>query len=97
LNNIRRTDYFGRFGGEEFLIVCMHTSLNNAEILAGKLKHIIENNQFIYKDNKIKVTASFGLSSNEGQVDNVNKLLKLTDEALYDAKRAGRNCIKKRT
>ena len=96
LNNIRRTDYFGRFGGEEFLLVCMHTSLNNAEVLAGKLKHIIENTQFFYKDTKIKVTASFGLSSNEGQVDNVNRLLKLTDEALYDAKRAGRNCIKKR-
>ncbi len=96
LNNIRRTDYFGRFGGEEFLVVCMHTNMNNAEILANKLKTIIEKTQFYYKEKKIKVTASFGISSNEGNVETVNKLLKLTDEALYDAKRAGRNCIRKR-
>ena len=43
LNNIRSTDMFCRYGGEEFIIVLPNTSLNDAEIMAEKLRSAVEN------------------------------------------------------
>uniref|UniRef100_UPI0040476AA7 diguanylate cyclase n=1 Tax=Aliarcobacter sp. TaxID=2321116 RepID=UPI0040476AA7 len=85
--NIRSTDIFGRYGGEEFLIICSHTDKENAFILAEKLRKIIENHNFHKIGTK---TISLGISSYEKN-DDINSLFKKADDALYLAKESGRN------
>ncbi|WP_417328478.1 diguanylate cyclase [Halarcobacter sp.] len=87
--NLRETDHFGRWGGEEFLIILPNTNAKEAYILAEKLRKTIETAKF-YKD--IKVTASFGIAQCE-DIDS-NKCLNNVDKALYEAKNSNRNCVK---
>jgi len=85
----RVTDYFGRWGGEEFIIVLPQTNLAGTKIVANRIANSIENHKF---DSIKRVTASFGLTEfREG--DDVNELIKRADEALYKAKNGGRNMI----
>ncbi len=90
---LRKNDMIARFGGEEFIILLPRTNLSDAfekvEILRKK---VAEN---IIKDNLItaSITASFGISSFDECVFNENDLIRTADDALYDAKMAGRNCV----
>lgn len=87
--NIRETDFIGRWGGEEFLVIVPFTSEEEAVVLAEKLREKIENHKF---HNDIKVTSSFGIY--EVKNDSINKSLSYVDNALYEAKESGRNCVK---
>jgi len=62
-DTIRSYDIAGRYGGDEFVIVLPDTNLENAIIVAEKLKNNIENNRMNYENNIIKITSSFGVSS----------------------------------
>ena len=89
LNNIRKTDILGRWGGEEFLIICPNTTGENCKILADNLRAKLENFDFEIAGTK---TASFGVTEYIQGEDNKN-LLKRCDEALYKAKEKGRNRV----
>jgi diguanylate cyclase (GGDEF)-like protein len=88
---IREVDHFGRWGGEEFLIILPQTNLDGAYKAAEKIREVIENIGF----GKIgKVTASFGVSTYIKELDNSpDEIVKSADIALYDAKRKGRNTV----
>lgn len=87
--HIREVDYIGRWGGEEFLIVCPETSLEGARKLAEKLRKKIEKHQF----NEIGVkTISMGVAEIE-EDDWDEEILKRADRNLYKAKKAGRNRV----
>ena len=88
---IREVDYFGRWGGEEFLIILPQTDLEGAMAAAEKIREVIENIGF----GKIgKVTASFGVSTYIKSLDNSpDEIIKSADIALYDAKKKGRNKV----
>ena len=87
LSSTRNTDIIGRWGGEEFLIICPETDEEGIRELAEKLRRTIGDHNFP----EIKTcTASFGATIfRDG--DDITKLIKRTDEALYDAKNSGRN------
>ena len=86
---LRKTDVLGRWGGEEFMLICPNTSLAGAKILAEKLRKSIQNHNF--KQVGIR-TSSFGVSEYiNGEKE--QELIKRCDEALYDAKAAGRNKV----
>jgi diguanylate cyclase (GGDEF)-like protein len=86
---IRKTDVFSRWGGEEFAILLPETSLATAIQTAEKLRSETENHLFPYVG---KITASFGVSQFfDG--DNENTFINRADNALYRAKRNGRNRI----
>jgi diguanylate cyclase (GGDEF)-like protein/PAS domain S-box-containing protein len=87
--NIRNTDIFARYGGEEFVIIAPETTKEDAKILAEKLRSLIENLHF---EEGINVTCSFGVVSLE-KPDTKETLLKRVDDALYEAKRTGRNKV----
>lgn len=87
--NIRKADYFGRLGGEEFIIITPEIDSKNAFIIAEKLRRLLEKLEF---DGIGKITASFGISEFEIGKD-LNQLLKEADDALYQAKRKGKNKV----
>lgn len=88
-SNIRNTDLLGRWGGEEFMIICPHTTLNEAQILAESLRKNLEKHNFKGIGYK---TGSFGVMEYLNSQWSQNDLIKITDDALYQAKVKGRNC-----
>lgn len=89
-DNIRSSDVVGRWGGEEFLIICPKTNLQEALILAEKLRDIIYQAIFINVGRK---TASFGVAEFRSD-DSADDCLGRADKALYSAKNTGRNQVK---
>lgn len=88
-DNIRTTDLFARWGGEEFVLVCRNTRSDYAEHIAEKLRGLIEQHSFVQVD---CVTASFGVASLHGGAT-IEALFKAADKALYRAKAQGRNRV----
>ena len=81
-----------RWGGEEFVILCLHYTLEDAEILADHLRQRIEQAPIC---NYRPIQCSIGVSRWHGaQKDTAEALLKRADDALYRAKQEGRNCVR---
>lgn len=88
-DNIRGEDIFARWGGEEFLLLLQHTTIENA---MRKLEHVREKvASYTFKDAG-HLTASFGVAWKE-QNDNIHSLLQRADKALYQAKSRGKNKV----
>lgn len=88
-NNIRKTDSIGRWGGEEFLIICTGANLEGATKLANKLREKVEAYNYSTKCNQ---TASFGVASFIAGEDSKSFFVRV-DKALYNAKKLGRNRV----
>jgi polar amino acid transport system substrate-binding protein len=87
--SIRSSDYFGRWGGEEFLIILPDTSYENALKIAEKLRKKIAVHSF----KNVKITSSFGVTEFK-RGESVDNIMARADEALYEAKESGRNQVK---
>ncbi|RYG75757.1 GGDEF domain-containing protein, partial [bacterium] len=90
---IRRDEVFARYGGEEFAVVLPETSYEGAKALAEGLRQKIESSEFVFQNEKIKVTISIGIAC-LGQNEKTSlDLIKVADLHLYEAKRSGRNRV----
>ena len=87
--HIRRIDTLGRWGGEEFIIICPHTSKNGAIKMADEIRKLIELHSFPIVGKK---TASFGVTTYQ-EDDNENSIIHRVDMAMYQAKNSGRNKV----
>ena len=92
-DGVRNTDIVGRWGGEEFLIICTDSQLEDSEVLANNLREKIANTDFKIAG---KLSASFGLSTFKANLE-INKIIGHADTALYSAKQQGRNKVCKFT
>ena len=90
-DHTRHTDGLGRWGGEEFVLVCPGASLSKAANLAEKLRERIMQSDFIPED-PMTVTASFGVATSPAG-GNFDDAFRQADQALYLAKSRGRNCV----
>ncbi|HKE94535.1 MAG TPA: GGDEF domain-containing protein [Povalibacter sp.] len=87
----RNTDGLGRWGGEEFILVCPGATLSKAADLAEKLRQRIMQTNFIAED-PVTVTASFGVATSPAG-GSFAEAFQQADQALYLAKSRGRNCV----
>ena len=87
--NFRETDTIGRWGGEEFLIICEQTDVKGLTHLANKIRKEISSYTFSIGEQK---TASFGIAIYNENED-IHLLIKRADDALYKAKENGRNRV----
>lgn len=88
--NIRRVDYFFRWGGDEFLIVLPNTNLDGALCAAEKIRALMDN---LNPDGVEGISISAGVAQmNENDAD-LRAVMKRADEALYRAKEKGRNNV----
>ncbi|CEO41820.1 sensor domain-containing diguanylate cyclase [Photobacterium kishitanii] len=93
LNNVRSSDVLARWGGEEFILFLDRTGKDNAEEVCARILNTVEQHQFLFKDQVIRITTSIGLASFSPQDDQIEVVLKGIDEALYSSKNNGRNRI----
>ena len=92
-SRIRRDEVFARYGGEEFCIILPETSLDGALALAETLRGKVQEHQFVFQADRIKVTISIGAALLVDSDRNPSELIKRADERLYQAKHAGRNRV----
>ncbi|HOU90553.1 MAG TPA: diguanylate cyclase [Polyangiaceae bacterium] len=94
LRRIKRdTDVVGRFGGEEFVIVCEQTELAGAMLLAERVRAELEATTFHTEAGPLRVTCSIGVAPAPAAGTTWEPVFKATDDALYASKRAGRNRV----
>jgi diguanylate cyclase (GGDEF)-like protein len=91
--SLREIDILGRMGGEEFAVLLPNTSLEEALLLAERVRQSIENISFEKIKGELKITASIGVAAFTDEMSDIDDLLRNADEALYQAKRNGRNRI----
>lgn len=93
VNTLRNVDFFGRWGGEEFVALLPETDIEGASIIAERLRKIISENVLTFNDHKITFTVSIGIAQFKDGENTVDAPLSRADSAIYDAKKAGRNRI----
>lgn len=89
---LRKTDFIGRFGGEEFVLLIPSTPMDGGLKLLDTLRSAIENCPFHFKGERVTITLSGGISS-FSSAERSEQVFERADQALYRAKRAGRNRI----
>ncbi len=89
----RDTDAVGRFGGEEFVIVCEETDERGAAQLAERIRSELAETKFHSELGPFSVTCSVGVAPFPNAGESWDALFKATDEALYASKRGGRNKV----
>lgn len=89
--NVREVDTAARYGGEEFSVILPNTKKEDAVNVAERIRKSVEANRFGELGGRV-VTVSIGISgAPDGPIDSEDKLVRVADYALYEAKRQGRN------
>jgi two-component system cell cycle response regulator len=93
--NVRGIDLACRYGGEEFVVVMPETDMSFAYAVAERLRKSVEQTPvpISREPNTLNITISIGIAGSEGDADTADKLLHRADQALYRAKRSGRNRV----
>lgn len=99
---LRNPDYIGRYGGEEFMVICPNTTIGGAKTLAERIRTAIEEADFTFNGKKISVTISIGItglsnhlddsSAKRNEIEISHDMIDAADSAMYLAKRKGKNC-----
>jgi len=90
LQNMRASDIVGRWGGEEFLLICGVDDQNDGVSIASKLREAIASRDFPRVGH---VTASFGVQQGSGQMEALERVTSRADAPLYQAKEGGRDRV----
>jgi len=91
----RKIDIVLRFGGEEFLAILPSTGTKGGLVYAEKIRSLVNDREFQTRSGSFKVTLSAGIASSEQisreKIEDIDEIIKMADEALYVAKRTGKN------
>jgi two-component system, cell cycle response regulator len=90
----RQSDVVGRIGGEEFAVLLPETSVRAAQRLAGRIANACRSLRVATATGEVTCTCSIGISDLRGDDFTIDDAMRRADVALYEAKRAGRNCWK---
>ena len=91
---VRNEDVVARFGGEELAVILRATALEAAALLADRLRRLVEMTVVEHQGKSLRATVSVGMASYPStNAETVAQLIDAADQALYRAKRAGRNRV----
>ena len=91
-DSVRGTDVVFRYGGEEFVVLLASTNIEDAALIAERIRADIESHALAYGMAVLNITVSLGVSNLRGN-DTVDSFIKRADGAMYQAKRNGRNQV----
>ena len=91
---VRPYDQVGRYGGEEFLIVLPNCDLEQATMQAERMRARLHSTPMVIEGSDLRVSASFGVTVSDGSDKTPDYFVRVADEALYQAKAGGRNCVR---
>ena len=89
--NVRSSDFAGRYGGEEFMIIAPDITREDALQLAERLRRALAEQEFIFDGQRVTLTMSVGVALYPDDTDDPEDVIDMADEAMYEAKRDGRN------
>jgi len=92
----RDADILARIGGEEFVLLLPQTRRDEAVGFAEKLRQRVETEPFVHDGESVRLTISIGVAEAEAGMAEIGDIMKRADQALYDAKRGGRNRVESR-
>ncbi len=97
VQELRAVDFAARYGGEEFCCFLPETSVQSASVVAERIRQRIVDMKVNHPEATVSVTVSVGIAERDADVADADSLLRLADDALYQAKSGGRNrvCMKK--
>ncbi len=90
---VRETDFIGRYGGEEFVVILPETHASDAAQIAEKMRELIAERPVFFEGRPINVTASIGVAELSSSMTNYEEVFQGADQALYISKESGRNRI----
>jgi len=90
---LRESDVFARFGGEEFILALPHTDAQAARTVAERLRCKVMNHAVAIDGGTLSITVSSGVAEYRSDDGGIDAAIKRADEALYEAKKAGRNRV----
>jgi diguanylate cyclase (GGDEF)-like protein len=92
--SVRKKDIVARYGGEEFILILPEARLEESFVIAERIRRLVENTLFEVGKAQVNLTLSMGISNFPShQVKSKEQLTEMADQALYDAKRGGRNRV----
>jgi diguanylate cyclase (GGDEF)-like protein len=93
-NSVRKKDTVARYGGEEFILILPEAGLEESFVIAERIRRLVENTPFEVGQTQVNLTLSMGISNFPNhRAKSKEELIKMADQALYDAKRGGRNKV----
>jgi len=92
--SVRREECFARYGGDEFALVAPDTPIEGARAFGEKMRQLIEAREFEFDGRPIPVTISLGVATMRAGLDDPGAFIRAADDQLYEAKHAGRNCVR---
>jgi len=90
--SVRKQDIIGRWGGEEFLLLLPETDVEGGKALSEKIRKSVSITPYVISDKKIPITTTLGVSVYDRPMD-FEQCIKLADQALYEGKNKGKNCV----
>jgi diguanylate cyclase (GGDEF)-like protein len=96
-NSTREVDTVARYGGEEFVLVLPETDLKGASFVAEKIRRAVAEVPFEFESQTVDVTISLGVAAYPESGTSARELIAAADDALYQAKRAGKNRVEAAT
>jgi diguanylate cyclase (GGDEF)-like protein len=95
LSSVRDTDVVTRYGGDEFVVVLPESNVEQAAFVAERVRRKIEQNKFTGgRGLRLQLTASFGVATFPLHAQSPQQLVANADAAMYEAKAAGKNCLR---
>ena len=88
---IRKSDFIFRIGGEEFVLLLTNTAVSQAEVLVEKLRKAVNASEFHFNQERVTLSMSAGITVTQ-EKDDAESIFERADSALYRAKNSGRNC-----
>tara|TARA_R100001143_G_scaffold31742_1_gene30797 strand:+ start:5084 stop:6337 length:1254 start_codon:yes stop_codon:yes gene_type:complete len=90
---LRESDILGRFGGEEFIIILPRTGVDQARVVAERMRIALSETIISHQGQTLVVSATFALAELAPEDKDINSVIRRADEALYEGKGSGRNCV----
>jgi two-component system cell cycle response regulator len=93
-SSVRKKDTVSRYGGEEFILILPEAGLDESFVIAERIRRLVEKSPFEVGKAQVNLTLSMGISNFPShRAKSKEELVKMADQALYDAKRGGRNKV----